>query len=240
MPIDTRRGRLDALRATGAPATAVDIAARLLDTRERISGARYNPERTREELRAADEEAAINLRVVLAEAEASEDRATARELREHDAARAAAATERRELRDTIDVERLREADDPTELLGLVRDADAAGEIVGAEARRIAEQRIRQEAAREQSRHIVNGRWFKALCALRVSPRGSARSDIEQAGERRKREARALVVQVADVVGLGAALQAALRMPPAPQDAPKPAKSTMVFGYFWEQRTAARR
>jgi hypothetical protein len=242
MTIDTRRAQLDALRAAGAPAAAVNLALKLLDLRVQIAQSRYNSEREREELSRANQEAAANLRVVVDETDAAVDRQTASEQQEHDRTRSAAASERRSLRDVIDVERLRESDDVEELLGLVREAcDVLGDVAGAEARRLVEQRVRQQAAREQARHVLNGPWFRALCALRASPRGGSRSDVAERGEQRKRQARALVAQVASVVGLGPALQAIRRTPPAPPEgAPQPARSRMVFGSYWERQAAARR
>lgn len=229
--IDTRRAQLTALGTTGAPAAAVARALALLDQRDSIHGQRYLPERVREELEKADAAAAADLRAVIAEVDASIGRTTADELLAFDRARSAAAHERRQLRDVVDVERLRESDSPEELLGLVRDAYAAGDIVGAEAARIAEQHIRAMALQEQRLHIQNGKWFATMCALGSTPRTSARSDIERRGTNRRKQARAQVEQVAAVVGLAAQLKQPEAQPtnvtPAPRSAP-------VYGRFWEK------
>lgn len=232
--IDTRRDQLAALAAAGAPQAAVDAALALLAMRENIGRQQWRHERERREHAQADAAAATVLADVVREEDQRADADREAALAAHEDERRARVAERRQLRDTIDVERLRESDDAREVLSLVADANAASPVLGAEATRIAVQRIRPLAAREKHQ-LGGGPWFRALCRLTAAaaPQDATRSDIGDRFDARKRTAREQVLRVAGVVGIRALTEKAFgaTSQPAPADRQRPA---MVVGPFFER------
>jgi hypothetical protein len=233
---------LAALRAQRAPPMAVETVEGLFEREARIRRERYNGEREKEELAAARAETLANLQAVLVETDRALDVECAKRLDTLEGERATRSREGRAFKDVVDVQRLRESDDVAEIVSIVADAERAGDAVGEAARAAAMPRVKALAAVEQRKHLINGPAFRALCDLsrrQQSGRGTtdAANVIEHYAQR-KRAARTMVLQVAEVAGLADALKnAAVR---ATVPAPSPAtKSTITFGRFWDMHPELR-
>jgi hypothetical protein len=224
--LDTKRLQLDTWVKVGAPPAAVAAAQRYLDERERIEAERLREDRENEELIAAAATAKDALREVMAAEDRRIDAETAAALSAEEVDRAARRSERRTLADVISLDRLRTTDNPAELLRLVNDAAAHGATLGDEARAVALQRARTEAAREQRTHRLNGLWFRALCALSTGTEAGPAQDLAARGESRKRHQRQLVAKVGEAVGLSGLL--------APKVEAMAARPTLSAGSFFDR------
>jgi hypothetical protein len=229
---------LETLKAQGAPLRAVAAAEMLTAARERIPQERYNAQREREELDRAAAAALDDLVAAVAETDAAIDAERDAELANAAAAHAQRAQDHRSLADVVDTVQLRGSDDPLEIERLVGDAQAVGDVVGAEARRLAVVRLKSLAADDTRVHRLNSPAFAVLCRLTTDARiyaAGTRSEIVARHEQRKREARQQVLDVGRALGLDASLRARLARPATPATTGvMEARPTFVIGPAWER------
>jgi hypothetical protein len=207
---------------------ASDAVRALADERRRIAAERYDAARTKDEIAKARVVAGAKVRDTEAAGELVLDRDCAQEVAQDETAHRARASERRELRDVIDLEQLRTTTDPNEILTLVSDAARAG--VEEAAGKIARPRLQALALAEARANILNGPCFRALCRLGKQSAPTDRAAIIEKYENKKKRLRQLIAQIANVGGLDDQMKAAAIRAVAPEPE---TKSTMTVGKWWD-------
>ena len=224
----------------GAPAAIVTRVRQYLDADAEITAARYRSDREAEERRQLRQATAQELQKLIAVVEDQADREDAKAQAADDAARAKVGSASTEPAGSLD--RLRETDDPTEILALAERAVETRATGLDELLRVAEQRLRGMAAADMHARRLNGRASMAWHRLRnLASRSASPSISNQRARRDHRRADLRRRSLAAIQVAGADVAQAVRLAAVKSAIDQqPAASNVVAGSFFDRFPMTRR